>query len=338
MAEIDSHPQRLKKPWAITFFGLLTSGGLIAMPWLAGRPAGVEMPDIVRFIGHFHPVLLHLPIGVFSLILLQELAAMLGNRSVESKNTAMFPMCFGAASAVMAVISGFLLFHGEKEAYGGNAIAERHLWGGLIFAVAAVFTLIVKSWTVALGAKPTFFRWLLFGSVGVMGFASHDGGTITHGEGYLTQYAPAPVRKLLGIDKPKPTVPTKFGNERLVYADIVAPILEHRCVQCHKESKAKGKLRMDSFEMLMKGGKGGPAIKLGNAAESPVIERVELPKNDEDHMPPEGKPDIEAHEIAILKWWIDKGADPKKKIGEYDLPAPIREAIGKLVPAAATVQ
>ncbi|MEO8617502.1 MAG: c-type cytochrome domain-containing protein [Luteolibacter sp.] len=335
MAETDPHFPRLKKPWALTFFGLLAVGGLIAMPLLAGRPDGAKMPDIVRFIGHFHPVLLHLPIGVFSLILFQELAAIFGKRSPEPRNTSMFPMFFGAASAILAVIAGFLLFHGHGEDYGNNAIAERHLWGGLIFAVAAVITFIVKSWTVALGANPAFFRLLLFGSVGVMAFASHDGATITHGEGYLTQYAPAPLRKLLGIDKAKPAVPAKSGNEQLVYADIVAPILERRCVQCHKESKAKGKLRMDSFEMLAKGGKDGPAIEIGNAAKSHIIERIELPKDDEDHMPPEGKPAIEAHEIAILKWWIDNGADPAKKIGDFDPPAPIKDAIGKLVPAGA---
>ena len=28
-----------------------------------------KTPDIVRFFGHFHPVVLHLPIGIFSLIL-----------------------------------------------------------------------------------------------------------------------------------------------------------------------------------------------------------------------------------------------------------------------------
>ena len=94
------------------------------------------MPDIVRFIGHFHPVLLHLPIGVFILIVLQELGAIFGRRHHEEvADTSMFPLFFGAASAVLAVIAGFLLFQGGSE-YAGNALAERHLWGGLIFAVA----------------------------------------------------------------------------------------------------------------------------------------------------------------------------------------------------------
>ncbi len=326
-----------RKPWALTFFCLLAIAGLIAMPFLAGPPDGAKMPDFVRFIGHFHPVLLHLPIGVFSLILFQELGAIFGSRTSERKATPMFPMFFGAASAIVAVIAGFLLFHGHAEDYGSNAIAERHLWGGLIFAVAAVFTFIVKSWTVS---NPAFYRLLLFSSVGIMAFASHDGATLTHGEGYLTKYAPEPLRRAMGIEekkapKEKDALAAPAGSQ-LVYADIVAPILERRCVQCHKESKAKGKLRMDTFEMLVKGGSDGPAIEAGSAAKSHIIERIELPKDDEDHMPPEGKPAIEAHEIAVLKWWIDSGADAKKAVNEIEIPTPINEAIAKLAAAGST--
>lgn len=200
------------------------------MPFLAGPPAGDEMPDSVRFLGHFHPVLLHLPIGVFILIVLQELGAIFGKRHHEQvANTSMFPLFFGAASAVLAVLAGFLLFQGGSE-YTGNALAERHLWGGLIFAVAAIITFILKAWTVALSANPAFYRLLLFASVSLMGFASHDGASITHGENYLTEYAPDPVRTVLGLEKKKqksdnPDVaPAKTAGQQLVYADIVAPI------------------------------------------------------------------------------------------------------------------
>ena len=342
MAEPDHTSIPRKKPWALTFFGLLAAGGLTAMPFIAGPPNAEKMSDTVRFIGHFHPVLLHLPIGVFLLIVLQELGAIFGKRHHEQPaNTALFPLFFGAISAMAAVIAGFLLFQGGEE-YAGNALAERHLWGGLIFAVAAVVTFILKAWTVALSGNPAFYRLVLFASVAVMGFASHDGASITHGENYLTEYAPNPVRSLLGLEKKggteskKPTSPDRKSGEQLVYADIVAPILERRCVQCHKEGKAKGKLRMDTFEMLVKGGKDGPAVELGSAAKSHIIERIELPKDDEDHMPPEGKPDIETHEIAVLKWWLDSGADDKKPLSQLEIPAPIKEAIAKLAPAASS--
>ena len=340
MADHDSTVRRSKKPWALTFFGILAAGGLIAMPFLAGPPDGDKMPDIVRFLGHFHPVVLHLPIGVFAMILFQELGAIFGKRRGELRDASLFPLFFGAASAILAVIAGFLLYHGGVE-YAGNDLAERHLWGGLIFAVAAVVTFIFKAWAVAINGNPAFYRLLLFGSVGVMGFASHDGASITHGESYLTDFAPDPIRRVLGLkpkgEKPErpADAPEKKPGVQLVYADIVAPILERRCVQCHKEGKAKGKFRMDTYELLVKGGKEGPGLEPGNSAESNIVVRIQLPPEDEDHMPPEGKPDIEDPEVAVLKWWIDSGADPAKAVTDFEVPALIAEAISKLAPAGA---
>jgi len=336
MAANDSQPIRLRKPWAITFFGLTAIAGLVAMPLLAGAPDPEKMPDLARFFGRFHPVLLHLPIGVFALILLQELGNIFKRNSTEPRQTSQFPLFFGVASAIVAVLAGFLLYQGED--YGESAVISRHLWGGIIFACVAVLTLIVKSWTVARAGNPAFYRALLFGSVGIMGFASHDGATITHGEGYLTQYAPSPIREIMGLEPKKPKKPTKTtvaaaeAQISLVYTDLVAPIFERRCVECHKQGKAKGKLRMDTFEMLVKGGKEGPAFEAGNSANSNIIIRSELPEDDEEHMPPEGKKDLEDHELAVLKWWIDSGADPKKTTAEFNIPAPIKEAISKLLP------
>ena len=334
MTHHDLPLPRRGKPWALTLLGLLAAGGLIAMPFLAGPPDGEKMPDWVRFLGHFHPLLLHLPIGVFALILFQELGAIFGKRGGESANTPLFPLFFGAASAIVAVLAGFLLYHGEVQ-FRGNALADRHLWGGLIFAVAAVVTFILKAWTVALNGNPAFYRLLLFASVGVMGFASHDGASITHGEDYLTEYAPQPLRSLLGTEKAEAVaVPAKADGEPLIYADIIAPILERRCVQCHKEGKAKGKFRMDTYEFLVKGGKEGPGLEPGKSAESNILIRMNLPMDDEDHMPPEGKPDIEDPEVAILTWWIDNGADSKKSLTAFDVPAPIKEAIAKVAASA----
>ncbi len=326
---------REKRPWALTFFGLLAIGGLVSMPVLAGEAGGAEMPDIVRFIGRFHPLLLHLPIGVFIMILFQEFGGFFSKRGRDSGGTSFFPMFFGAASAIVAVIAGFLLYHGEAADFGGNALAERHLWGGLVFAVAAVFTFLVKAWTDALTANPAWYRWLLFASVGVMGFASHDGASLTHGSDYLTRYAPEPLRKLFGLAPGEASAPpVKSAADQVVYADIVAPVFERRCVQCHKEEKSKGQFRMDSYELLVKGGKEGPGIEPGNAAESNIVVRMELPEDDDDHMPPEGKPQVEDAELLVIKWWLDSGADPAKKLADHEVPAPVSDALALLAAQA----
>ncbi len=325
--DLDARPDKKRRPWGITLIGLLAIVALAIMPFLAGEPDGEKQPDIVRFLGHFHPVVLHLPIGIFTLVLIQEFFALF---SREKRPQSLVPIFLGAASAVVAVLFGFLLYHGGG--FEGSELAEDHLWGGIAFACAAVLTFIVKSWVMSPGASQILYRVLLLGSVGVMGYASHDGASITHGKDYLTQYAPDPIRKLLGLE-PKEKVEEKEAKpleEQVVYVDIVQPILNMRCVECHKEEKSKGKFRMDTYELLLEGGKEGEGIEPGNAIDSNIVFRAELPDDDDEHMPPEGKKDIEANELAIVKWWIDQGADPIKTVGEMDVPEEIRDAIKNL--------
>jgi hypothetical protein len=124
--------------------------------------------------------------------------------------------------------------------------------------------------------------------------------------------------------------PDKPLEEQIVYADMVQPILNKRCVECHKEGKSKGKFRMDSYELLVKGGKEGDGITPGNALDSNIVYRCELPEDDDEHMPPESKTDIEDHELAVIKWWIDSGADPLKTVAQLELTDEIRAAIAKL--------
>jgi uncharacterized membrane protein len=333
--DLDTQPEKKSRPWFLTLIGLLTIGGIISMPFVAGEPDGEKMPDIVRFLGHFHPVILHLPIGIFSLVLFQELLAMF-TRNKAPRSIA--PMFLGAASAVVAVILGFLLYHGGG--FEGSELAEDHLWGGIGFSVIAVFTFIVRSWTLSSASTQLPFRAFLFASMGVMSYASHDGASLTHGKDYLTQYAPDPIRKLLGLE-PKEVKEEKKAKpleDQIVYADIVAPILEMRCVQCHKEGKSKGKFRMDTYDLLLAGGKEGDAIEPGNALDSNIIFRAELPEDDDEHMPPEGKTDIEDHELVVLKWWIDQGADPTKTVADLEMTDDVRAAIGDLVIIAPSTQ
>jgi hypothetical protein len=67
---------------------------------------------------------------------------------------------------------------------------DSRCWSGLAFAIAAIFTSLLKTWTLALNWSPRVFRGLLFASVGVMGITSHDEASMTHGSDDLTIYAP----------------------------------------------------------------------------------------------------------------------------------------------------
>lgn len=332
----DSTPNTTRPPALLTLVGLTTIGAMVSMPLLAGAPDAEHASVWVKFIGRFHPLVLHLPIGIVSLALFLEVARFFAKDKPKS-GAGSLVLGLAAASSVIAVIAGFLLFHGGG--YEASKVAESHLWGGIIFSSSMIGTYLAKAWTDAAGGGAWLYRLALVGSSGVMAYASHGGGTLTHGEGFLTDEAPAPIRKLLGLpakekkggEKDSPAKPVA---EQLAYTDVVAPILERRCVACHNADKTKGKLRMDSYELLVKGGKGGSAIKAGNAAESRIIVRAELPRDDEESMPPDGKTPLNASELAVIKWWLNSGADPKKSVAELKAPGDVLEAIAKLEPVS----
>jgi hypothetical protein len=308
---------------------------LIALPLVVGEP-GKKWPDIVLFLGRFHMLVLHIPIGIFVLILLQEIGAMILRRG--DARPSRFALALGMISAVVAALAGFLLYHGSGDDYAGNELAERHLWAGMAFAVAAIATWLASLWADAMGANPVWYRLMLFATFGIMTFAGHDGASMTHGRDYLTQYAPTWLRGMLGDEK-KSSVPEVVAPvDPVVYTEIIAPILERRCVSCHNAEKSKGYYRMDTYELLVKGGLEGAGLKPGNAAESHIVKLIELPIDDDMHMPPDGKPQVTAAELRVLRWWIDQGADPAKKLSESnataDISAALKEIAGEKQPVA----
>lgn len=108
-----------------------------------------------------------------------------------------------------------------------------------------------------------------------------------------------------------------------VYGKLIHPVLEAKCTACHGEEKQKGKLAVHTLEALMKGGKNGNTVVPGKSGESSLIARIDLPKEDDDHMPPAEKEQLSPKEIALLKWWVDAGADGEKKVSEAQVPAEI---------------
>jgi len=88
----------------------------------------------------------------------------------------------------------------------------------------------------------------------------------------------------------------------------VAPIFEQKCVACHGEKKQKGKLRLDSFAHLMRGGEAGAVVKAGEPKESELFLRVTLHPEDEDFMPADSKPPLTKDEVKVLELWIAAGA------------------------------
>lgn len=129
-----------------------------------------------------------------------------------------------------------------------------------------------------------------------------------------------PVAAAAPAPEPAPADPSKADPEAPFYAAIIQPILNRTCTSCHGEEKDKGDLRVHDFDHLMKGGGEGPAVVAGNPDGSLLLQRVLLPLDDDDHMPPEDKPQPTPKEIGLLKLWIAQGADPARKVKDLPLP------------------
>jgi len=94
------------------------------------------------------------------------------------------------------------------------------------------------------------------------------------------------------------------------------PVLTKKCLDCHKapyeengkKKEPKAGLRLDASWAIIKGSENGPVLTAGAPDKSAIYESVMLPKDEDGHMPPKGE-DLTSEEIAMLKKWIEEGAE-----------------------------
>jgi ankyrin repeat protein len=133
--------------------------------------------------------------------------------------------------------------------------------------------------------------------------------TLPNAQVILAKYQPPATRERAGAslaDSPAANASSVSFNRD------IKPLLERSCVKCHGGEKPRGKFTMDSRDTLLKGGQSGdPAIVPGRSAESLMIAYVS-DKVEDLEMPPldrrEKYPPLAAHEVALLRTWIDTGA------------------------------
>jgi hypothetical protein len=109
------------------------------------------------------------------------------------------------------------------------------------------------------------------------------------------------------------TLPPASTKTGVTYATDIKPILDASCVKCHSGDKPKAKLKLDSLENALKGGKDGKVIIPGNSAKSTLVLAAAHMTSDPDlWMPPkkfEAKfPPLKADQIGLIRAWIDQGA------------------------------
>ncbi|HSU53749.1 MAG TPA: DUF1549 domain-containing protein [Candidatus Dormibacteraeota bacterium] len=96
------------------------------------------------------------------------------------------------------------------------------------------------------------------------------------------------------------------AQHNLDFAKEIKPILEASCIKCHGRGKDKGGFRMDARDLFLKGGDSGPAIVPGKSAESLLISLVQ--GIDPDSVMPKKGSRLTPEQIALLRAWIDQGA------------------------------
>jgi cytochrome c/Leucine Rich Repeat (LRR) protein len=169
-------------------------------------------------------------------------------------------------------------------------------------------------------------------TLSLMLLTGHLGGSLTHGDTYLVQYAPGPIRVLAGLPAnagPRPK-PANLASAD-IYLDVVQPALERRCSGCHNNSKRSGGLSLATYESLMKGGSKGPVIIAGNVSNSDLMRRVDLSPDSSDYMPKDGKPPLNKNEIAAIGAWIALGAPKDATVGSLTLTADASSAVAAVI-------
>jgi len=261
--------------------------------------SAVILENITEFIGRFHPVFVHLPIGI---LLVAALFQWLSRKEkYQSLSTAVsIALFWGMISAILSCISGYLLSNSGD--YDGDLISN-HQWFGI--AVASISILAY-----GLNRRNKDNIWITGLMVLLIIITGHLGGSITHGSDYLFKAFSNSDSNVITAKR----VPIPDINDAVVYNDIIRPILTAKCYKCHGPDKQKGKLRLDMPDLILKGGKGGLVLVGGNVDESELIKRILLAKDNDDHMPPLEQPQLTKSELELLHWWVSSGADFNKKV------------------------
>jgi mono/diheme cytochrome c family protein len=193
------------------------------------------------------------------------------------------------------------------------------MWGGIVLCIGLMFCWLARpSWQ--MGTLLRLYPLTLSSVMLALLWTAHQGGSLTHGSNYLTRYMPAPLKRWAALNSVNAAYPDSF------YAKRIHPILDANCVACHGASKTEGGLRVDSYELMMKGGKDGPVISPRSAEKSILLQRVTLPADNQHFMPSEGRPPLKPDEIASMRAWIQEGASPSAgTVAGITIPEPPKE-------------
>jgi len=258
----------------------------------------VQLPVFFQVTGRMHPMVLHFPIVLlFVGIAMYVLNSRKSFQHPKVHEITQYVFCLYAVGSALTAIFGFFLY--KEGSYTGDEIFF-HKWIGVAVSLLAVPILMITEKSSHLIVHGIFAI-----NVVCVSLTGHLGSEITHGEGFLTE----PIRKQLAARISQIENP----DSAIVFRDVIQPILNEKCLNCHNSKRAKGQLLLDTYENILKGGETSLSIVEGKAKESILFKYVSLPLDDTLHMPPSDKLQLESDEIKLLGWWINSGAKAVEK-------------------------
>lgn len=288
---------------------------------------------MTQFFGRFHPLLVHLPIGILFLAGIFEFLSYFPK--YKKLRQAVQPSLFwGALFAVGAAASGYFL---SQEGGYEDSLLSLHRNTGFATAIFATVLYFLRKSAVTFfehkGKRKLVRIFLFIPLITLLSLTGHLGGSLTHGEDYLFGFEEE--EELGAVPVLKISSPESVDSATL-YTDIIEPILRTRCYSCHSSKKQKGQLRLDEVQFILKGGEHGEIIEHNIPDSSALYSRLMLPVEDEHHMPPNEKPQLSSAEIALIQVWIEEGADFGKKIFAYEQISRIRSYLSSMLPVSTT--
>lgn len=265
--------------------------------------------DLLGFLGRLHPLLVHLPIGFITFLAVIEAAVywVPFKEAVKARRLLLF---VSVISAIVTAGCGWIL--SRSGGYAEETLVW-HKWLGM----ALVPVLVVLQVLLRRG-NLVAYRLGLGLSMVLLIFVGEYGNILVRGEGYL--FRKDPVSATGGAAGLVAEHGVRKDSEPTAFASLIQPIFNDYCIHCHGAEKSKAKLRLDTAENLFKGSESGPVVQPGSIAQSLLIKRLHLPLDDDDHMPPSGKKQPGAQEIALLEWWINVGAPVDKTVNDLRMP------------------
>ena len=272
------------------------------------------------FIGRLHPLIVHLPIGFLLMaIIFYFLTFFEPFKGI--KNSIQYILLFGALSALMSVGVGLLL--ASNGGYNEEVLGW-HKWlaiglVGVSFGLWAWFKWGKDHKVVTTG--------LMAAMLLLITVTGHLGGTLTHGERYIYEYAPDFIRTQFLVNNGiEPDKLPKDADSILVYADLIQPVFNLKCIACHNADNRSGGLNLTSLDSLMVGGDNGEVLLAGNVPSSEIFNRVSMDPNDRKFMPTNGIP-LSYTEILLLKEWISHDIDTTMVISDDKLSAELKSRL-----------